>query len=197
MKKLYNSFIFDIIVAVIALALGIVMLPPFGIGNKVLNILLAITLVAYLIIYLFDKAKRAKGVLFILTVVEMVIICFVIVGLVVDQFSSIIISGVCRTIGLVVWLRGSVVSIGSYLSSPTQRRYKRSLVKFLLGLLSISAGAFLMGYPLISNMALTWIICIFFFICALIFGFLALLYSPSKRTAKESKSKEIAPKESK
>ena len=125
MKKLYNSFIFDIIVAVIALALGIVMLPPFGIGNKVLNILLAITLVAYLIIYLFDKAKRAKGVLFILTVVEMVIICFVIVGLVVDQFSSIIISGVCRTIGLVVWLRGSVVSIGSYLSSPTQRRYKR------------------------------------------------------------------------
>ena len=39
MKRLLKNFVFDIIVAVVSLALAIVMLPPFGISAKVLNVL--------------------------------------------------------------------------------------------------------------------------------------------------------------
>ena len=41
MKKLYRSFTFDLTIAITALVLGIIMLPPFGIGIYALNILLA------------------------------------------------------------------------------------------------------------------------------------------------------------
>ena len=37
MKKLYRNFIFDLTIAITALVLGIIMLPPFGIGVYALS----------------------------------------------------------------------------------------------------------------------------------------------------------------
>ena len=39
MKRFLKNFVFDVIIAVVALALAIIMLPPFGISAKVLNVL--------------------------------------------------------------------------------------------------------------------------------------------------------------
>ena len=72
MKKLYRNFIFDLTIALAALVLGIVMLPPFGIGIYALNVLLAATIVVYFLVYLWDKLRRTKGAIFLLTVTECV-----------------------------------------------------------------------------------------------------------------------------
>ena len=61
MKKLYRNFIFDLTIAICALVLGIIMLPPFGIGVYALNTLLAATIVVYFLVYLWDKLGRTKG----------------------------------------------------------------------------------------------------------------------------------------
>ena len=55
--RTYKNYIFDIVISALAAVLGVVMLPPFGIGQRLLNLLLAISLVAYLAIHLFGKLQ--------------------------------------------------------------------------------------------------------------------------------------------
>ena len=86
MKKLYRNFIFDLTIAVCALVLGIIMLPPFGIGVYALNTLLAATIVVYFLVYLWDKLKRTRGSIFVLTAIECLIYLFVIFDLILQQF---------------------------------------------------------------------------------------------------------------
>ena len=184
MKKIYKSFIFDIIIAVVALALGIVMLPPFGIGQQALNILMALTLAAYLAIYTFDKIRRSKGTTLILTLVEFCIIATIALALVIQQFSPLRISGVCRIIGAVLWLRGVFSALGMYIVATNAKKQKYGILKFLLCVLLSTVGVYLFAAPIISDLVLTWIICVLFFISALVFAILAFLFSPSRRREK-------------
>ena len=184
MKKLYKNFIFDIIIAVIALALGVVMLPPFGIGQQALNILMAITLAAYLAIYTFDKIRRSKGAILVLTLVEFCIITVIALALVIQQFSPLKISGVCRIIGVVLWLRGVFSALGMYILASSAKRQKYGVIRFLICALLSAFGVYLFAAPIITDLALTWIICITFFACALIFGALGILFSPMRRKSR-------------
>jgi len=188
MKKIYKNFVFDIIAAVVALALGIVMLPPFGIGQQLLNILLAVTLVAYLVIYLYDKLRRNKGITFVLSLVEFIVISLVAIGLVFQQFSHIEISGVCSTIGIVLWLRGMVSALGMYITASSLKKSKRTLTEFVIALFVISVGAYFFAHPIVSDLVLTWIIDIVFFLAAIVFAGLAYLFAPIKKKALSQKT---------
>ena len=181
MKKLYRSFAFDLTIAITALTLGIIMLPPFGIGIYALNILFAATLTTYFLVYLWDKLKRTRGSIFLLTAIECIVYFFVVVDLVLQQFTSLDAISVCRALGLVLWVRGTVSAIGMYIIaiSPTPR--KKSLPSFLSRILLIFFGTYLMANPLITDVVLNWAICILFYLSALAFGGLALLYAPTKK----------------
>ena len=181
MKKLYRNFIFDLTIAITALVLGIVMLPPFGIGVYALNVLLAATIVVYFLVYLLDKLKRTKGAIFLLTVTECVVYFFVIIDLVLQQFRLFDALSVCRALGLVLWVRGTVSAIGMYIIALSLSRKKSTLPSFLSRILMISIGAYLFAHPLFTDNMLNWAMCILFFISALAFGGLALLFSPSKK----------------
>ena len=181
MKKLYKSFIFDIIIAVVALALGIIMLPPFGIGQQALNILMALTLAAYLALYTFDKIRRSKGTTLVLSLVEFCIIATIALALVIQQFSALRISGVCRIIGMVLWLRGLFAALGMYIAASGAKKQKYGILRFLLCILLATVGVYLFAAPIVSDLVLTWIICSIFFACALIFATLAILFSPLRK----------------
>ncbi len=181
MGKLYRNFIFDIICSVVFLALGIVMLPPFHIGDKLLDVLLALVLIAYLAIYLFDKVKRARGSVFILMVVEFVILSLIILGLFLQQFGVFHISSICSAFGLVIWLRGVVALIISYLTLSSAKKDKKNLPMFLLYVALVSVGAFMFAKPLVSDLVVNWAICILFFLTTLVFVALTLLYAPDKK----------------
>ena len=177
----YKNFIFDIVISALALALGIVMIPPFGIGEHILNLLLAIGLAAYLVIHLFGKLTRSRGTTFILTLIEFSVVCIVIVGLIFQQFRLFDIVGVCRTLGFVLWLRGTVSIIVMYITLGTVKSGRYNLPKFLLYLFLITSGVYLFANPLISDLIFNWIICVVMMVVGLVFAFLAYLYAPSKK----------------
>lgn len=181
MKKLYRNFIFDLTIAITALVLGIVMLPPFGIGIYALNTLLAATIVVYFLVYLWDKLKRTRGSIFVLTAIECVIYFFIVIDLIIQQFNVFEVLSVCRALGLVLWVRGTVSAIGMYITVLSDNRKKSGLPSFLSRLFLISIGMYLFAHPLFTNLVLNWALCIFFFISALAFGALALLFSPSRK----------------
>ena len=181
MKNLYRNFVFDLTIAITALVLGIIMLPPFGIGIYALNILLAASIVVYFLVYLWDKLRRTKGAIFLLTVSECVVYFFVIIDLIMQQFHVFDALSVCRALGLILWVRGTVSAIGMYITALSSSRRKSSLPNFLFRLLLISGGMFLLAHPLFTDLILNWSMCIFFFLSSLAFGALALLFSPAKK----------------
>lgn len=181
MKRLLKNFVFDIIVAVVSLALAIVMLPPFGISAKVLNVLLAIALVFYLVLYLLDKVLHARGNLLILLIVEFSVISLIAIGLLFQQFGVFNISGVCRILGVVLWLRGAVSLVRAYFVAGTKAKRKYSLLIHMGCILLVSFGAYVFARPFISDLALCWIFSVTFFVTALVFTILAVLSSPAKK----------------
>ncbi len=181
MKKLYRNFIFDLTIALSALVLGIIMLPPFGIGVYALNILLAATIVVYFLVYLWDKLRRTKGAIFLLTVTECVVYAFVILDLIMQQFHVIDAISVCRALGLVLFVRGTVSAIGMYITATSTTRKPATLPSFLFRLSLISGGMFLLAHPLLTDIILNWSMCILFYLSALAFGGLALLFYPGKK----------------
>ena len=181
MKKLYRNFAFDLTIALCALVLGIIMLPPFGIGVYALNILLAATIVVYFLVYLWDKLKRTKGAIFLLTAAECIIYAFVILDLIIEQFTTLTAITVCRALGLVLWVRGTASIIGMYINATSPSKKNASLPSFLLRIVLISSGMYLLAHPLFTDIILNWAMCILFFISAIAFGGLALLFSPVKK----------------
>lgn len=181
MLTLYKNYIFDIVVAIIALALSIVMLPVFGISEIFIDIMLALALGVYLVFFLFDKLRHSKGTVFILTIIEFIVIVIVAFGLVFQQFGIIIrFSAVCQTVGLVIWMRGVVMALSLYLASLSAKKPTRSLVKFIIGIVLISLGAALITSTFIPDEVIEWVICVALFVAALVFGALAFLFSPLK-----------------
>ena len=65
MQKLLKNFIFDFSVSFIALALGIIMLPVFNIGIKIMHIIFAALLVLFMVSYLSGRIQKKRGYAFI------------------------------------------------------------------------------------------------------------------------------------
>ncbi len=193
MRGLYKNFVFDIVISVLCLALGIIMLPVFNISTHFIDIMLAIALVAYLVLFLFDVLRRAKGTVFILTIVEFVVIAMLAVGLLFQQFSVIArISSVCSTVGLVMWLRGVVMAIGIYLHALGEKKPRLELARFITAIILISIGAYLFASTIFTDEVIEWVLCIALFVCCLIFGALAYLFSPIKKGEKKEDEKKSA-----
>ena len=181
MRRLYRNFTFDLTIALTALVLGIIMLPPFGIGTYLLNLLTAATIVVYFLVYLWDKLRCTKGAIFLLTVLECAVYLFVIIDLILEQFRLFDALNVCRAVGIVFWARGTASAIGMYINAASSSRAKHSLPGFLSRIFMICVGVYLFANPLITDVILNWTICILFFLSARAFGGLALLYSPVKK----------------
>lgn len=185
MGKLYKNFVFDIIAAAVCLSLGIVMLPPIGIGGYIVRILLALVLAAYLALFLFDKIRKTRGTAFILSIIEFVVVLLLILDLILEQFNVFTLSGVCHTLGLVLALRGIMSSITMYISAYYSKKKRKNLPIFLLSLFFIALGVFLFAKPILSDLVINWVLCSLFFLCFLIYGALALLFAPDRKTKKK------------
>ena len=181
MSKLYKSFVFDLVMAILCLALGIIMLPPFGIGEQILRILVALLLVAYLILFLFDKIKAARGSVFVLGVIEFIIVSLMVVDLLLEQFTAFHLSGVCHTVGIVLALRGVILALTLYLGAYYTKRKQKNIFYFATSLVFIGGGVFLFAKPVLSDLVINWAACCVLFLCFIIYGGLSLLFSPERK----------------
>lgn len=184
MQKLYKNHIFDIIAAVVSLALFIVMIPPFGIARYSLNILLAVTIGIYAYLYLVPRLTATRGTHFVIATSEFVIIILVIISLVIQQLRLVAISGVCQTIGLVLWVRGVSLTTVTYLTALDAKKPKDGLAKLIIGMVLTTVGVFLFAKPIISNAIIEWVLCLLFLVYALLFGVLAFLFWPLRKHEK-------------
>ena len=182
MRGLYKKSVLDLVVAIVALALGVVMLPVFGIVEVFVDILLAAALCAYLVLFLFDKLKHTRGTVFGLTVIEFLLLSIVAIWLVIQQFTALKTASVCRVIGTVLWLRGAVMTAKLYIGALSVKKPRRELPWLGVALAMVSVGVWLFVSPIFSDTVCEWIICIALFITALIFFSLAFLfYHPRKK----------------
>ena len=179
MRKLYKNFVFDLIIAISALLLGIIMLPPFGIGGYALHVLLAATIIVYFIVYLWDKLVRTKGTVFLLTVLECTVYVFIVIDLILGQFGVSDVVSVCRALGVFLWTRGVVSAMGMYINLSSSKTKRSNLPGFLVRISLISFGMFLFAHPLLNDVFLNWAMCIIFFLSTLGFGGLAILFAPT------------------
>lgn len=186
MKRFKLDWLVYLILSAVFIAVGIVMIPEVtDLGAKILNIVLAIALVIYSILYLFPKIKRHKGSIQILVIVEFVIVCLVAIGLVLVQFKVFQITGVVRILGLVIWLRSVVELFRAYFYRGKDSSYKYPVWLFCIYLVLITFGTYIFASPFISDAKLVLIMAILFLIVAIFLIVLGIVLLPKK--SKKSK----------
>jgi hypothetical protein len=104
-----------------------------------------------------------------------------VLDLVMQQLHVIDAISVCRALGLVLWVRGTVSAIGMYINATTTNRRHASLLSFLFRVFLISGGMLLLAHPLFTDLVLNWGMCIVCYASTLAFGGLALLFAPSRK----------------
>ena len=185
MKKLYKNVLFDIIVALVALGIAVIMLPVFEISNACIDIIMALALVAYILLFISDKLKHTRGTVFGLTVLETVILSVIVILLVIQQFAPFYVLSVCKAVGVVLWLRGVVITVTLYISALYIRKPRRNLPKLLLAIGFISAGGMLVFGQVFTDLFIEWTVSIALFITALAFGALAFLFHHPRKIDKQ------------
>jgi uncharacterized membrane protein HdeD (DUF308 family) len=177
MKKLLRNFIFDIILAVILLIIGIVMLPPITLGGKILPVLIGLATVAYLVFYIGRKLEKARGIYFVALILEIILGVVLAEGLVLQQFRVFEIGSACQYVGVLLWARGTVALFGErFYPKKTEKKY--SIALFIVYVLLLSFGLWIFKDPFIDDLALLWIFCIACFVTSAILGFLAYIVAP-------------------
>lgn len=160
-KKTKFYWMYLVLAGVLAV-LGIIVAPIWsgtdlffkGWGAKLIDLLLAIALIYYIIIYLFKKVRTSLGVVQALTIVELAILSLIALGCILSQFKVINISEPCQVLGVALWLRGAVEILSSHF-----RKSSRYPVWKLLGFIAlVTAGTVLFIRPLISRAQFQWAI---------------------------------------
>ncbi len=199
MKEFYKNHILDLVLSILFLALGIVLLPVFKVGETILDYVVAFVLLVYLFSYLVRKLSHARGAILVLTVVEFVVILLIALGLVLKQLKVFNVGDTCQIVGLVVWLRGVVCLVRGYFVSTAEARRKYSLLLFFGYIALVTVGAWLFFAPIIKDATLALTLCIIAFVVFAVLLVLAIKYWPKKteaqkRAAREKKEKQAAAK---
>ena len=189
MKEFYKNHLLDLSLAILFLGLGIVLLPFTGIGQTILDYIVAFVLLVYLFTYLVKKLAHARGSILVLTVVEFIVILLIALGLILKQLKVFTIGETRQIIGLVIWLRGVVCLVRGYFVSTTEARRKYSLLLFLGYIALVTLGAyFFFGASFISDAELILILCISSFVAFAALLVLAIKFWPKKTEAEKKEA---------
>lgn len=188
MKRFKGDYIVYLIVSVLLITLGIVMLVNnYEIGLKIVNIAIALMLVAYLALVLFPLLKHKRGTIQILTIVEFVLVCLIAVGLVLQQFKVFNIAGACKILGLVIWLRAIVELFRAYFYRGKDSSYKYAMWYFCLILALVTLGTYMFAKPFFSDQQVVLVLSIMSFVVAIALIVLGIVYIPKKKKSAKSK----------
>jgi hypothetical protein len=155
MANFFKNYVALFIFSGLLFAFGILTLPPLKL--PVINFVLAIGLFAYLALFLFGKLSRAKGVMFTVLLVEFVLISLIATGLLLSQASLIKINGVCRVVGISLWIHSAASMIGEFHAASVKMHRRTPIYIFALHLGLSSFGIYIFAAPFISDKTIAWI----------------------------------------
>ena len=183
MKKTNKSFIFCIFVAAFALALGITMLPPFGIGENMISALLALVLSACMIAFILPEIMSTRGIICVLNFFEFLLIAIVALLLVIQQVLPFIADANTKFLALAIWIHG-LLGVFKIYNTRIASAKKSLALPLLINVVLITFASYLFAIPFISDLAINWICSIFFFVLTFLMVALSLLSAPKAKKKK-------------
>ena len=178
MKRVHKSFILCVIAAIASLAIGIVMLPVFNIGQEMLNALLALVIGACMIAFVLPEIISTRGIICILNFFEFFLLAIVALILVIQEVLPFMDYAACRMLAVAIWIHG-MVGIFKIYNTRVASMKKGLAFPLFVNIIFITAGTYLFAVPFLSELAMAWIFSIFFFILTFLMVALSLLYAPT------------------
>lgn len=152
-------------------------------GTKIIQLLIAACLIAYLCTYLWKKVTRGgNGVIRVLTVIEFVCLALIALGCILSQFKVFNISGACAIFGLCLFCRGTVeIFRAYYYQRGSSTRYPVWWLAVAIAM--VAFGTYCFARPLFTDVVVLWI----FVLALLVVGLCAIFYGVACRPKKKSK----------
>ncbi len=182
MDKILKNWIFDFIAAAVCTALGILMLPVFELRQSMMEIIFALLLISYVAIFVIRAMRRTTGGTFMVLAFEAVAVTLVAATLILQQFgiSLFAVSGVTRTVGILLWIHGASRLMYGYVRAFAGVKHKYSLPLFLAYILLASLGVYMFAAPFISDGTLSLVLCVVLFLLAATFAVLGFAFIPRR-----------------
>ncbi len=195
MRKIFKNKVVCIILGIICLLAALLFAPIWGFwdgcpwkdwGTKIINLLIAACIIAYLVLYLAKKVKApGKRVIKVLTIVEFALLSLIALGCIFSQFKIINVSGACQIFGLILWTRGAIELFRAYYHrSDSKEVYPVWYLAVSIAL--VTFGTYCFAKPFIQDIVILWI----FVVSLLVAGILLLVLAfnkPSKSTSNRKK----------
>ncbi len=178
MKKSLLQAILMFILSAILITAGIVFLPPVtNYGEAALLFIIGVILLIYVFGYLLRRvAKKSKGTVLLLTIIEMSLFTILALTLVLTKvFGKPLFKDGFVILGLAMWIRGVIETFRAYYYRGSSTKYP--IYNVVVTILLITGGTYLYFNPIITNLQLIYGLCILFFISAvilIIYGILKL-----------------------
>ena len=179
MKKIRRSFVLCVVVAIVSLAIGIIMLPPFNIGQSMLNALLALVIGACMIAFVLPEIMSTKGIICILNFFEFILLALVALVLVVQEVLPFINYAACRMLAIAIWIHGFIGIFKIYNTRIASAKRGMAMPLFI-NVLLITFATYMFAVPFLSDIVMAWIFSLFFFVLTFLMIVLSLLYAPQK-----------------
>ena len=155
-------------------------------GLKIIDILIAVLIVAYLSGYLWKKMLASNGVIKVLTIIEFCALSIIALGCIFTQFNVIPVSGACKIFGLVLWSRGVVELFRAYYLSRITS-YKYSPAWLFLAIAMVTFGTYCFAKPFIQDTVILWLFVSALLAFDILFVIIGCMQKPIKAKVKDVK----------
>ena len=106
MRKSGKSFALCIFLAIVSLAVGILILPVFGLATNMLSAILALVLGSCMIAFILPEIMSTRGLVCVLNFFEFLLIAITALLLVVQQVMPFMPDANCRFLAIALWIHG-------------------------------------------------------------------------------------------
>jgi len=183
-NKLFWLFI---VLGAIVLLFGVTLLPVWkdidiffaSWSDAGVNIVLFAILVFYIVLLINRNLVKRKSKFIVgITIIELIVLLFVAVSCLLQQFNVFSIFGPCFVFGLMIYFRGLVNVLEPYFSSISTNNSKARL-SVLVSIILLTVGAIMMVIKVPNNI-FNWIIAITILLVAVLLILFGILSMPKK-----------------
>ena len=155
-------------------------------GRKIIDIIIAAIIVAYLAGYLWKKMMVTTGIIKVLTIVEFCVLSIIALGCIFTQFKVIPVQGACKIFGLVLWSRGVVELFRAYYFSRITN-YRYSPIWLVVAIAMVTFGTYCFAKPFIQDEAILWLFVTALLVFGILFVIIGCMQKPVKAKVKSVK----------
>ena len=179
------------VASALLITLGIFLLPVWSNSNvffkdwsnNSIDIILAILIVLYVVFYLLKKVKnndlkKSKG-LKLVKIIEICLLFVLSIFCVLEQFKVTNFIGPCFVVGCILYFRGLVLGINSYLYTH-KKSESYSVIQLILMFLALTLGTILMIHPFYGE-TFMWVVSLIILVISLIILIYGLISIPRKK----------------